>query len=141
MEIACQAVFLGLCVGCRIAGSWASFHWPLVTALVDKLLNSNWLGDVRSQFPSDVELRGIKNAIFVLQYPPFYFYSTLRFTRMLRARPLHLDTTVWVLTSHLLVAHGLIGTIIVIVMLIDSPPPCNHGRGFPPSIALFLEIF
>jgi len=39
----------------------------------------------------------------------------------------------------LLVAHGFIGTIIVIVMLIDSPPPCNHGRGFPPVIALFVE--
>jgi len=37
------------------------------------------------------------------------------------------------------VAHGFIGTIIVIVMLIDSPPPCNHGRGFPPVIALFVE--
>ena len=36
-------------------------------------------------------------------------------------------------------AHGFIGTIIVIVMLIDSPPPCNHGRGFPPVIALFVE--
>jgi hypothetical protein len=34
------------------------------------------------------------------------------------------------------VAHGFIGTIIVIVMLIDSPPPCNHGRGFPAVIAL-----
>ena len=41
----------------------------------------------------------------------------------------------------MLVAHGFIGTIIVIVMLIDSPPPCNHGRGFPPVIALFVEIF
>jgi hypothetical protein len=29
------------------------------------------------------------------------------------------------------VAHGFIGTIIVIIMLIASPPPCNHGRGFP----------
>jgi hypothetical protein len=37
------------------------------------------------------------------------------------------------------VAHGFIGTIIVIVMLIDSPPPCNHGRGFPPVIALFVK--
>jgi hypothetical protein len=24
-------------------------------------------------------------------------------------------------------------------MLIDSPPPCNHGRGFPPVIALFVS--
>jgi hypothetical protein len=35
------------------------------------------------------------------------------------------------------VAHGFIGTTIVIAVLIDSPPPCNHGRGFPAVIALF----
>jgi hypothetical protein len=34
---------------------------------------------------------------------------------------------------------GFIGTTIAIAMLIDSPPLCNHGRGFPAVIALFVE--
>jgi hypothetical protein len=37
------------------------------------------------------------------------------------------------------VAHGFIGTIIVIVMLIDSPPPVITDEGFLPSIAVIRE--
>jgi hypothetical protein len=122
MEIACQAVFLGPCgLPGRpfLARQLGEFHWSLVslvelTALVDKLLNNNWLGESGAIF-----LR-TRSLSYSIPFTPLYENASSTATALGYDR----------LGSHLLVAHGFIGTTIVIVMLIDSPPRKNRKSEF-----------